>query len=248
MAKEHLYEIVTENPNDMLLDILKGNVKPSFGKGKELKLLTQHKYDLSPIITHVNKVVKSRKRIDGPHNKSEDAKLSHILHKTLKAIPVSNLYLRHGFWFWFAAVKFPEYTRKRWFYDCDDKDKLIAKLEKGNARLLRYVNPGTNRGFAHQCFGRLYLASEILHDPSLNSKQQLKVVENVFTPQDVWTQAIERNMGLLPQVVRALATISGKSTSKDASKFMQETGKKLNNLAGTLALDQLSEAEIMSLL
>ena len=248
MAKEHLYKIVTDNPHDMLLDIIKRNVKPSTGKGKELQLLTPNKYDLSPITAHVDKIIKNSVKIHGKYNKTEDADLSEILHRTLKAVPVSELFLEHGFWFWLAAVRYPKYTQKRWFYKDKTDAKLFARLETTKPARLRYMNPGTNRGFEQQCFARLYLASNILYDPSLNTKNQYQAVENVFSPQDVWTQAIDRDYGLLPNVVRALTGKCASYKGKKASLFAQETGKKLNNLAGTLALDELTESEIINLL
>jgi hypothetical protein len=184
----------------------------------------------------IEKSLKRLKSKNGLKKTDYDLEMCEVLHKQLKHLS-PGLRVDMRFWQWLTITRLPEFVWLRWHGEVP-QDIKAALGRSGMCD--RFLGKRTLRGRNRNALARLFFTAEILHDKALG----YKLVTSAFVNQDRHTSIFEREMGLLPEVAKALIKI----TRGLGSEEIQKMAKRLNHIGSSLVLEIISESELLSLL
>jgi Family of unknown function (DUF6339) len=190
--------------------------------------------DLQP----VHQAIEALPRKGGGLRPATDAELAPVVHASLAGLPRRTL-LDNRFWHWLSSVEFQTYVLERWALGVDlGLEEPLSPSQAG-----RFLgNPGMH-GFGRNALARLFWTAEAMGDAS----EGYQSTKAFFAKQDLVLGVIEREFGLIPEVLRACTRYFA-DKGADGREGWRESLRRLNLRASTVQLEGASEQDIIALL
>ena len=141
-----------------------------------------------------------------------------------------------GFWQWLCIVGLPDVVSWRWYGAATAPGEALERP----ALAERFLGAGTLRGVSRNALSRLWWCARSLH----SRDDGYRLAHEVLAKQDLFQAIFERDFGLYPPAARACVRHFA-----DASEGEWRRGTlRLNHLLTTVALETLSEDDVLELL
>lgn len=202
---------------------------------EELSESTGHEVDLNEVRDRIQIITGLASGATSQQRAYWDQLLIEPLHQALRKVPRS-VAADMRLWHRLCVIEFPEFVWLRWLGRVPEN----VGTSLTDAMVQRFLGSNTLHGVSRNALARLYWCAETLYSES----EGYEWVRQALANQDLFQAIFEREFGLYPPAARACLRVLRNAGEQEH----REATRRLNHSLTTIALESLTEEQIVRLL